>query len=497
MSPMDITGLGTLLLVLISIISFMYLTWNQMYRKRNLPPGPTPLPLIGNLLHIKLGEMAGSLIKLWDKYGPVYTLYLGSRPVVFICGYQAVKEAIVDQAEEFGGRGRLPTIDKFTQGYGIGFANGECWKQMRHFSLKTLKDFGLGKKTTELKIQEEAENLVNEIKKTIGLPTDPSKLIMDAVSNIFCCIIFGNQFDYKDEKFSEIFRFAEEVFSLMSTTWGQMEEIFPELMKYIPGPHKKIIAVSEEMVACIQKRVEINQATLDPTCPRDYIDCFLIKMEEEKHNPNTEFTMRNLLISIHSLLLGATDTVGTTLRHALLILLVYPEIQAKLHKEIDQVIGRNRFPLVSDRSQMPYTEAVINEVQRFADIFPLNAARAVTKDTQFRGYTIPKGTDVNALLCTVHRDPTQFSTPYKFNLNHFLDENGGFKKNDAMMAFSAGKRRCPGEGLALIELFLFFTYILQNFTLRSDKKFTDDEIAPTLTGFVNHPKPFQLSFIAR
>ncbi|XP_053545083.1 cytochrome P450 2F2 [Bombina bombina] len=493
---MDTIGVGTFLLLVITSI-FMYLTWNQMYRKRNLPPGPTPLPLIGNLLHIKLGEMAGSLMKLWDQYGPVYTLYLGMRPVVFICGYQAVKEALVDHSEEFGGRGRLPSIDKFTQGYGLGFANGERWKQMRHFSFKVLKDFGLGKKTTELKIQEEAENLVNELKKNNGLPVDPSKLIMDAVSSIFCFIIFGNQFDYKDERYSKIFSFAEEAFSCMSTTWGQMEDTFPELMKYIPGPHKKISDVSEELVECIQKRVEINQATLDPTCPRDYIDCFLIKMEQEKQNPYTEFTTRNLLLSIHSLLLGATDTVGTTLRHALLILLTYPEIQAKIHKEIDQVIGRNRFPLVSDRSQMPYTEAVINEVQRFADISPLNAARAVTKDTQFRGYTISKGTDVNALLCTVHRDPSQFSTPYKFNPNHFLDESGGFKKNDAMMAFSAGKRRCPGEGLALIELFVFFTYILQNFTLTSEKKFTDDEIAPKLTGFVNHPIPFQLSFIAR
>ncbi|XP_053577662.1 cytochrome P450 2G1-like [Bombina bombina] len=496
MSLMDTIGVGTFLLLVITSI-FMYLTWNQMYRKRNLPPGPTPLPLIGNLLHIKLGEMAGSLMKLRDQYGPVYTLFFCMRPVVFICGYQAVKEALVDHAEIFGIRGRLPSIDKFTQGYGIGFANGERWKQMRQFSFKTLREFGLGKKSTELKIQEEVQNLVNEIKIVNGLPIDPSKLIMGTVSRVFCFIIFGNQFEYEDEKFTNIFSFAKETARLMSTPWAQLEDTLPEVMKYIPGPHKKIIAVSEEMVACIQKRVVINQATLDPTCPRDYIDCFLIKMEQEKHNPNTEFTMRNLLISVHNLVLGATNTVDITLRHALLILLTYPEVQAKLHEEIDQVIGRNRLPLLSDRSQMPYTEAVINEVQRFADISPLNSTHSVTKDVQFRGYTIPKGIDVYPLLCTVHRDPSQFSTPYKFNPNHFLDENGQFKENEAMMAFSAGKRRCPGEGLALIELFLFLTIILQNFTLTSEKKFSDDEVAPKFTGFVNHPISFQLSFIAR
>ncbi|XP_053577671.1 cytochrome P450 2G1-like isoform X1 [Bombina bombina] len=493
---MDITGFGTLLLLLITSI-FIYMTWNKMYKKRNLPPGPTPLPLIGNLLQLKLGEMAGSLMKLWDQYGPVYTLYFGSRPVVCICGYQAVKEALVDHAEEFGIRGRVPTIDKFTQGYGFAFANGECWKEMRSFSLKTLRDFGLGKKSTEVKIQEEAQNLVMEIKKISGLQVDPSKIILEAVSNVVCSFIFGNSLDYKDERFLKLRTFSEETFYLMTSTWGQLEDVLPELMKYIPGPHKKIYDVSEELIGYIQDRVSLNQKSLDPDNPRDFIDCFLIKMEQEKQNPKSQFTIRNLLITVHNLLLGGMDTVPTTLKHALLILVTYPEIQAKLQTEIDKVIGRDRLPLLSDRSKMPYTEAVINEVQRFADIGPLNITHSVSKDTQFRGYTIPKGIDVYPLLCTVHRDPSQFSTPYKFNPNHFLDENGGFKKNDAMMAFSAGKRKCPGEGLALIQLFVFLTTILQNFTLTSETKFTDDDIAPKLTGFLNHPISFQLSFIAR
>ncbi|XP_053545082.1 cytochrome P450 2G1-like [Bombina bombina] len=496
MSLMDITGLGTLLLLLISSI-FIFMTWNKMYKKHNLPPGPTPLPLIGNLLQIKWGAMAGSLMKLWNQYGSVYTLYLGTRPVVFICGYQAVKEALVDRAEEFGARGRLPTLDKVVQGYGISLTNGERWKQMRTFALKTLRDFGLGKKSTEVKIQEEAHNLVKEITKLNGLPVDPTKMIMDAVANVFCSIMFGNRFEYKDERFSKLVQIAEETFSIMSSTWGQLEDTLPELMRYVPGPHKKIYDISEELISFINKRVEYSQATLDPHFPRDYIDSFFIKMQQEKQNPNSEFTIRNLLMSVHNLFIGGTDTITTTLKHALLILAAYPEIQAKLHKEIDQVIGRNRLPLLSDRSRMPYTEAVINEIQRFADIAPLNVTHSVTKDTEFRGYTIPKGTDVYPLLCTVHRDPTQFSTPYKFNPNHFLDENGQFKKNEAMMAFSAGKRRCPGEVLAVTELFLFFTIILQNFSLTSEKTFTDEDIAPKLTGFLNHPIPFQLSFVVR
>ncbi|PIO14694.1 hypothetical protein AB205_0000250, partial [Aquarana catesbeiana] len=107
------------------------------------------------------------------------------------------------------------------------------------------------------------------------------------------------------------------------------------------------------------------------------------------------------------------------------------------------------------------------------------------------------GTEIYPLLCTVHRDPTQFTTPYKFNPNHFLDDSGKFQKNDALMPFSAGKRICPGESLVPMELFIFLTTILQKFTLTSQTEFTESDIAPQMAGFLNAPPHYELSFIPR
>ncbi|KAM4019979.1 cytochrome P450 2G1-like [Anomaloglossus baeobatrachus] len=489
---MDITWLGLLILICL----FMYLTWDTRSRRCNLPPGPAPLPLIGNLLQIKREKLVNSLIKLWDQYGSVYTLHYGSQPVVVLCGYEAVKEALVDQGEVFGDRGPIPLLERFTQGYGFSLSNGERWKILRTFTVKTLKSFGFGKKSDESKIQEEAQCIVEEFRKYNGHPVDPAKYLIHAFSNVLCAYIFGAHFDYKEQKFTKKFEILDDYFYLASSTWGQLLTILPTFVRHFLRLQQRFTWLSKDMIEFVHDRVKSSLETLDPTSPRHFIDSFLIKMEEEKNNPSTEFHLRNLLIITRNLFIAGVETMNTTMRFGLLILLKYPEVQAKLHDEIDRVLGRNRLPNFDDRLQMHYMQAVIHEIQRFCDIAPLNVPHMVTRDIQFRGYQIPKGTAIYPLLCTVHRDPKHFSSPWEFNPNHFLDESGKFKKNEAFLPFSAGKRICPGENLARIQLFIFLNTILQNFELTSPIKLTEIEVTK-MQGFLNAPIKFELSFLPR
>ncbi|XP_069799555.1 cytochrome P450 2G1-like isoform X2 [Dendropsophus ebraccatus] len=385
---MDFTWVETLLLTLI-ISSIIYSTWNSLYRTRNLPPGPTPLPFVGNILHIKRGEMVKSLMEFKEKYGSVYTLYFGHHPVVVLCGYDAVKEALIDQAEEFSGRGRLPTVDQYVKGYGVIFSSGPRWRDLRRFSLTVLRNFGMGKKTIEERIQEEAHFVIAEIKSQKEQFIDPTRFLVQAVSNVICSIVFGDRFEYSNDSFQKLLTLFASVFRDMSCPWGQMLDMLPSVMNFVPGPHKRINTSLDKLADFINERVKMNQESLDPNSPRDFIDCFLIKQQEEKENPH--FDTNNMAKTLLNLFFAGTETVSSTLKHGLLILMRYPKIQAKLHAEIDRVIGANRIPNIEDRNNMPYMNAVIHEIQRFSDILPLNVPHATTKDVNFRGYTIPKG----------------------------------------------------------------------------------------------------------
>ncbi|KAM9325625.1 cytochrome P450 2G1-like [Gastrophryne carolinensis] len=494
---MEAPECGTLLFTLLLSLLILYFIWNRMSRNPLLPPGPTPLPLIGNLFQVRNGDMANTLMELGKQYGSVYTFYFGPHPVVVFCGYDAVKEALIDHGEDFTGRGRQPSVDRVFQGYGLISSQGNRWRQLRRFSLSTLRNFGLGKHSIEERIKEECSILVQELRTHKGIQFDPAIIISKAVSNVISFVVFGKRFQYDDAKFHRMLDIFYETFELMSSTWGQIQDMIPMIMNHVPGPHQRITTLLEELNNFIAERVKLNLESLDPSDPRDYIDCFLLRMQEEQNNPDSEFHMKNLILTLNNLFFAGGETVATTLKHGFLVLLKYSDIQAKVQEEIDRVIGQERQPNVEDRRKMPYTEAVIHEIQRFSNVIPMNAPHSAIKDTVFRGYTIPKGTGVCALLCSVLGDPSYFATPHQFNPNHFLDSDGRFKANEAFMPFSVGKRMCLGEGLARTELFLFLTTILQNFTLTSETQFSDADIFPRMTGFANVPISYKMAFVQR
>ncbi|XP_057592087.1 cytochrome P450 2C31-like [Hippopotamus amphibius kiboko] len=482
------------LVICLSFLIFLFL-WNQSYAKGKLPPGPIPLPIVGNFLQINTKDVNEFINKLAKDYGPVFTVYFGMKPTVVVHGYEAVKEVLIDQSEDFAGRGSFPVADRINQGLGVVFSSGEKWKQTRRFSLMVLRNMGMGKRTIENRIQEEAQCLVEAFKKTNRSPYDPSFLLGCAPCNVICSIIFRNRFEYSDEKFLTLVKHVKENTRIVSTPWIEFYNAFPFLLHHLPGSHNTVFKNMTEQRKFFLEQIKKHQESLDLSNPQDFIDYFLIKMEKEKHNKQSEFTMDNLITTIWDVFSAATETTSLTLTYGFLLLLKYPEVTAKIQEEIDHVVGRNRNPCMQDRSHMPYTDAVLHEIQRYIDLVPRNLPHETTRDIKFREYLIPKGTAILTSLTSVLYDDKEFPNPDQFDPGHFLDKSGKFKKSDYFMAFSAGKRVCVGEGLARMELFLLLVSILQHFTLKPVVDMKDIDITPGFKGFISIPPSYKVCFI--
>ncbi|TSN57712.1 Cytochrome P450 2A5 [Bagarius yarrelli] len=375
-----------------------------------LPPGPTPAPVVGNFFQIFRKEPYKYYLELSKKHGSVFTLWFANTPVVVISGYQALKDSMI----------------------GLLVSSGERWKQLRQFSLLTLRNFGVGRHTIEHKISD-----------------------ADDEQDLAC---FTNS-------------------------------------------HQVVIALAYFCAEAGEgnERFEFDDPRLDLIIEAiiDYIKFLCSPLAQEKHNPNTEFNFNNLLNTTWGLISAGTETTSSTIRQSLLLMMKHPDVQARVQREIDEVIGHGRCPSIEDRQNMPYTDAVIHELQRHTDLAPTALPHKMFNDTEFRKFLIPKGTIVLPLLSSVLFDPKLWKNPNNFDPENFLDEEGRFKRNDAFVVFGIGKRACLGEALARVELFVLFTSLLQHFTFKATQPHEKIDITPAFCSFGCMPRFYQCYAVQR
>uniref|UniRef100_A0A7N8WXZ2 Cytochrome P450 2J2-like n=1 Tax=Mastacembelus armatus TaxID=205130 RepID=A0A7N8WXZ2_9TELE len=461
-------GLCLLMFALVLLVVSEYV---RSRRPSNFPPGPWALP--------KVTYMLISLLlftcQLAQKYGNIYSLKMGPKWMVVLNGLSTLQEGLLTKGDILADRPVVPLHDDMFPNLGLVFTNGHIWKQQRRFTLFTLKSLGVGKKSLESPILTEFIYMSNEIANQKGKPFSPILIIRNGVSNIICSLVFGHRFEYGNEKF--------------------LYNAFPMVMKHLPGPHQTLKKIYGEVINFVKTEIKKHKEDWDPSEPRNFIDCYLKEIHRVNGEVDTDFHEDNLVMCSFDLFGAGTETTSTTLLWALLYMATYTEIQEKVQAEIDAVLGQSRQPSMEDRANLPYTDAVIHEVQRMGNIAPLSVPHVTNRELQLEGYTIPKGVTVIPNLTSVLFDKKEWETPDTFNPRHFLNEEGKFVKPAAFIPFSAGKRVCLGENLARMELFLLFTSLLQCFTF-SMPPGVKSVLTPCF-GLTLSPSPYEICATSR
>uniref|UniRef100_A0A8D0G3K2 CP2W1 protein n=1 Tax=Sphenodon punctatus TaxID=8508 RepID=A0A8D0G3K2_SPHPU len=212
-----IPALICLLCVLVLLASLYFSTGSKSSASK-LPPGPAPLPIIGNLHLIDIRRQDKSLMKLAEQYGPVFTLHFGFQKVVVLAGYEAVREALVSFTEEFVDRPPIPIFEEIQHGNGVFFSTGELWRTTRRFTMASMRNLGMGKKLIEERIIEELQFLIGSIQSFKGEQGAGSlRALNTAPTNITFAMLFGERFDYKDPMFITLLRCIDEVMVLLGS----------------------------------------------------------------------------------------------------------------------------------------------------------------------------------------------------------------------------------------------------------------------------------------
>ncbi|XP_057245283.1 cytochrome P450 2D17 [Malurus melanocephalus] len=491
----NVSMLAVFLTAFTLLIDFM----KRRKKWSHYPPGPASLPFIGTMFSIDFRNPHFSFSQLQKKFGNIFSLQNCWTNVVVLNGYKTLKEALVHKSEDFADRPYFPMYEHMGYGknsQGISTSRyGHEWKELRRFTLSTLRDFGMGKKTLEEQVVEEAGFLCSEVKSKEGKAFDIHVLLNNAVCNMIYAIVFGERFNYGDETFKKMSQLLKNSLKEETGFLATLLNVVPILMR-IPGLPQKVFRAQKEVMDFLDGLIAKHMKTWDPADTRDFTDVFLKEMEKGKEAEENGFHYSNLRLVVADLFTAGFETTSTTLRWGLLYMLLHPEIQKKVQAEIDEVIGRERPPSMNDQASMPYTNAVIHEVQRCGDVAPVALPHMTYRDTKLQGYFIPKGTTVIANLSSVLKDETVWEKPHEFYPEHFLDVNGKFVKPEAFLPFSAGRRACPGEQMARMELFLFFTSLLQKFTfvLPEDQPKPRQDAHFALT---NSPHPFLLRALPR
>ncbi|KAJ3696932.1 hypothetical protein LUZ61_000637 [Rhynchospora tenuis] len=449
---------------IIILLSTFLLKHRTASKNLRLPPGPWPLPIIGNL-HCLIGSLPHRALRdLSQQYGPLLLLQLGEIPTIIASSIEASREILTTHDVKFASRPIGPTIRILTAGgKGVGFSSyGEYWRHVRKICVAELLS---NKRVQSFRPIREEE--VNNLVRNIYTPASSGQLInihevsIMVANDITIKTVVGSKCEDPDV-------FVKELDNIMKLASGfNLVDLYPSswLLRLISTRldeakrcHERVYQFLDRIIGQQRER----KSTKGDGVSEDLLSVLLrIHDEDTKQIPVDIDSVKAI---IGDMFAGGSETFSTTLEWAMTELIRNHRVMRKAQSEVRELLRGCTTVRESDIVKLNYLHLVIKETLRLHPPLPLLVPRQCRETCRILDYDIPKGATVLVNMWAIGRDPKYWEDPEEFKPERFATSNVDFRGTDFQyLPFGSGRRMCPGMSFGLANLELALTTLLYHF----------------------------------
>ncbi|KAL5531068.1 hypothetical protein ACEPAG_3944 [Sanghuangporus baumii] len=482
------------------------------HAKSRFPPGPAPLPIVGNLFQMPREDPEKHYNKWKEVYGPIMYFRIFKRQFVVLNDRRVMLDLLEKRCSIYSSRPEAPMAklagrDKTALFLPAGHRSKETRKLMLSF---------LGPRSEEVYLPVIETETYRFLHRLLRNPGNFFADIKSLPAASILRLVYGYQISNVNDYFVELSEKLGRITAESTQTGRWLVNAIPSirhLPSWLPGMQFKKWAADarakcEAFMRIPHEYVKSSMAT------GKFLPSFT-SYNLQKQPGLSEEAEEILMYAAASLYAGATDTAScfispsdnlltrlqmvSVLKLFFLMMALHPEVQACVQREIDQQIGDDRPPCTSDLEFMPYITCIFKELLRFNPVGPI-IIHSPERDDVYEGYTIPKGCWIMANAWSILKDPAIYPEPDSFIPERFDKRSGDVQPDPDSFIFGFGRRVCPGQHFAVKALCMAMASILWGFNITPERDLNGRPVLPEMAfskGLVIHPLPFRCSITPR
>ncbi|ETW77249.1 cytochrome P450 monooxygenase 26 [Heterobasidion irregulare TC 32-1] len=490
-----------IILLIVPILLKIYYKRRRNHPDLPCPPGPKPLPLIGNILDIPKRAPWEVYAEWANQYGDIMSIQVLGQTVVIINSVQIARNLLEKRGSNYSDRPVVHTFEVMKFDFNLILARyaSSRWKIGRKLVDHSLRQ---GASATYRPMQiRKVHKFLRKISHTNDIQDDIKHLSADIVMSL----TYGYDIAESNDKFvTQVENIVQRAATalLPGTTMMNLLPFLKNFPAWLPGMSFKRDALNHigEMIHCVEAPFSFTKGEIiKGTAQRSIVLDTMNSSSDKDLTGEEECILKEVAASLY---IAGTDTTASLLAFFILALLRYPEVQERAQSELDAIVGRDRLPEYEDKEALPYINAICQELLRWRMVAPLGVPHAVMEDDVYEGLFIPKGSQILVNTWSMLHDPEVYPDPENFRPERFLASDGTLVDDPLLISiYGWGRRICPGRFLANVSIWLAVASTLSAFNVEKARDADGREI-PVEDMYVNQgvvcqPLPFKCSITPR